>query len=147
MELNKINRGSLLENLRKIDYLEKTGVEENMILKVFRLDGFQWTGPRTRTICVLLSVGFYEVTILSRFINKIPVSLERILIYGVNQIQLFPYLSEVENSRRLLSFWIILTRSLPNNTILLEILHRKFHRLEGTYIYCMTGNLGLVTSL
>jgi hypothetical protein len=65
MELRKINQGLLLENLKKIGYLEKPSVKENMILKVIRLDGFLLTGPKTRTTCGLMSIGFHEVTILS----------------------------------------------------------------------------------
>lgn len=65
MELSKINRRLLLENLKKIDYLENPSVKEKMILKVIRLDELLLPGPKTRTSCGLLSVGFLEVTILS----------------------------------------------------------------------------------
>lgn len=65
MEVSKINQGLLLENLKKVDYLETPGVKEKMILKVIRLDGFLLTGPRTWTSCGLLSVGFHEVIIVS----------------------------------------------------------------------------------
>jgi hypothetical protein len=104
MELSKINRGLLLENRKKTDYLENPCVKEKMIFNVILLDGFLLTDPRTGTSCGLLSIGFHEVTILSSFIDKISASLERLMVYGVSQTELFLYLTEVENYRRLLSF-------------------------------------------
>jgi hypothetical protein len=65
MELSKTVRGLLLQNLKKIGYLENPDVKEKLIVKIIRLDGFLWTGSRIGTSCGLLSVGFHEVTILS----------------------------------------------------------------------------------
>jgi len=76
-----------------------------MILKVIRLDGFLWTVPRTRTSCVLLSAGFHEVTILSYLSTKYQFLWnDSWFMELVKQNELFLYLTEVENSRLLLSF-------------------------------------------